>query len=714
MRGIDRFWWARIIRQARVVDLEFVAAQVGRRVTERQAVRRYVQGAFRHGFVLNPLFLDSFVSQQLPDSDRVPALYAYLVNDPGRLDVSPNWVTSEHIRRYPAALDAPGGPLGHAWRHVSGGGSLEMGWGALQSPVPGAVILGVAMAAARECRLGESSQRSYAQGMTSARRTTLVALLAPDECPAQPLRAALEFGMEPDQRSVVLMSDPRTDAWVHASLAAAWHRYVTVEKVDGSSSAMRAAEIKSTTIGVTVTRGPASRIDARALGELAAAAAEGPIAPLWLKPDGTVASAGGIIHRGRPVPLLAGHPVEDALSLGASIDVHEIDAPTYASPARGHASLAHPRTLLSTCVIAPGSPMAAAQRDSGTDTDLDAIVSKLGMAVKSWTITPRGPEPLLRRDIVTTELPDGTTVPRLRWAIKTSAPAGPAGESWGDTHFARGIAEALRRLGQDVVVDAYAARDRPTDYLDDVTLTLRGPHPISAKPGRTSLLWIISHPDEVTASEITPFDRVFAASEVWARRASHQFRRRIDPLLQCTDPHRFHPRGLPRGAEVVFVGTARGIARPSVVEPIRAGVPVSVYGPDWRGFIPGANIVAEGIANDALSEVYERAHVVLNDHWPAMRREGFISNRIYDVVACGGRVISDDVADVAHRFEGAVVTYDTVPELLAMFSADINALFADEQTLAAISERVRQYDSFDARAMTLLREALAARAAKRV
>ncbi len=297
-------------------------------------------------------------------------------------------------------------------------------------------------------------------------------------------------------------------------------------------------------------------------------------------------------------------------------------------------------------------------------------------------------------------------VPRLRWAIKTAAPAGPAGEAWGDTHFARGIADALRRLGQEVVIDSYAARRRPSRYLDDVVVALRGPEPIEPQAGATSLMWIISHPDQIDAAEIGGFDVVFAGSRSWAASASERLGRHIEPLLQCTDARRFRPRGVARTEDLVFVGTARGIPRPSIIEPLRAGIPVSVYGPDWRGWIPASAIVAAGVPNAELPALYESAGAVLNDHWPAMQRNGFISNRLYDVVAAGGRAISDSVTGIGEIFSGAVRTYDSVPELLALLQHDLDDIFPEENELATIAARIRHEHSFDARARTLLDAAL--------
>ena len=54
---------------------------------------------------------------------------------------------------------------------------------------------------------------------------------------------------------------------------------------------------------------------------------------------------------------------------------------------------------------------------------------------------------------------------------------------------------------------------------------------------------------------------------------------------------------------------------------------------------------------------------MLNDHWRDMRDEGFISNRIYDALACGAFVLSDEVPGIGEEFDGAVATYDRAEQL---------------------------------------------------
>ena len=77
---------------------------------------------------------------------------------------------------------------------------------------------------------------------------------------------------------------------------------------------------------------------------------------------------------------------------------------------------------------------------------------------------------------------------------------------------------------------------------------------------------MISHPAEVTAEECAPYDVVLAASHPWAADRAAAWGREVRPLLQCTDPARFHP-GLAApdtGPEVLFVGNSRGAERPVV------------------------------------------------------------------------------------------------------------------------------------------------------
>lgn len=674
VEALDRLWWARVILRADVVDLDFVAAQRGRRISARAAVRRYVRGGFRQGFALNPLFMERTVSRQLSDAERVPALYAYLVNDRAELVTSPNWDAPRLAAEEPAALADLAGPLGFAWRRAHRDGWIAMGGGTTTTRLAWPDLLAAAIAPIPAAPAPEPAVPAF------------VCVLGPDETdPDQALglaAAAGELGLDVD----VIVTGRSFDEAAQASILAAWSPRVAVRRAP-----LHVATVPRPTVrdAATTFRGPGAALSPEAFRDLVRAGATGPTAALWLAPDGTIASAGTVFSGGRAGPLLAGHPVEDARRLGARIPV-----PALAGPARSWPAGTTPdgpgHTLTTVTVTSAASAAPPAAPDA-PDTDVDTLLGPSGLELDRWVAGV----PRLRRTAVAGERPQ-------RWAIKTAAPAGRAGESWGETHFARGLAAALERLGEQCVIDGRDATDRPSASLDDVVLVLRGPHRIVPPPTGCRILWIISHPDEITADELDDFDVVFAASAPWARTASGRFGREIEPLLQCTDVRRFHPSGAVRTEEIVFVGTARGIARPVVVEPLRAGIPVRVYGPDWRGYIPASAIAADGIANDRLPGLYERAAVVLNDHWPAMRREGFVSNRLFDVVAAGGRAISDDVAGIEEIFGEAVRTFTDTDELISMLQGDLVALFGPADEMVARGDRIRQEHSFDARAHTLI------------
>ncbi|WP_340539440.1 glycosyltransferase [Nocardioides sp. GXZ039] len=306
--------------------------------------------------------------------------------------------------------------------------------------------------------------------------------------------------------------------------------------------------------------------------------------------------------------------------------------------------------------------------------------------------------------------------PRLRWAIKSSSPAGAAGDVWGDTHFAHSLAAGLRACGQEVVVDRRPEHHRSSGHHDDVVLALRGLARYHPEPGQTSLLWVISHPDLVERSEAAAFDVVFAAGPAWAASAARAWGVPIAPLLQATDPDLFAPDFAdldPAGEPVLFVGNSRREYRRIVRDAVEAGVPVGVHGGLWERFLPPEHWRGPGIANAELARAYRSAGVVLNDHWADMAAGGFVSNRLFDAVAAGARVISDDVAGshtLADLFGPSVQVYRD-PGDLARLSAlpDPDAVFGSDTERTGRAHRIRREHSFEARARTLLDAAVSAR-----
>jgi len=298
--------------------------------------------------------------------------------------------------------------------------------------------------------------------------------------------------------------------------------------------------------------------------------------------------------------------------------------------------------------------------------------------------------------------------PRLRWAIKNPAPAHVEGKLWGDTHFAEGVAQALRELGQRVAVDANQEFARATGHHDDVVLVLRGLTEYEPVPGQVNLLWVISHPEMVTAAEVSEYDRAFGASVAWARQVSRAWGLRMDPLLQATDPSIFNPKTAEpdTGPPLLFVGNSRRVLRPLVRDALDAGLPLSVYGAGWGGLVPDDVVAGVFIPNDQLGAKYRAAGIVLNDHWEEMRVGGFLSNRLFDAVASGARVVSDDVAGLSEVFGDVVKVARSASELVALVTADHDETFGGESERLAAAAKVAQEHSFSARAAELIAAAV--------
>lgn len=303
--------------------------------------------------------------------------------------------------------------------------------------------------------------------------------------------------------------------------------------------------------------------------------------------------------------------------------------------------------------------------------------------------------------------------PRLRWAIKTAATGDVWGDSWGDTFFAESLAAALRRLGQDVVIDRRTAHDRPSSAAwDDVTLTLRGLERYLPQPGAINLLWVISHPDLVTRYELeSGFQRVYAAGDVWARQVKSHWGIDVSTLLQATDTSKFHPdaSGHARKEGVTFVGRTRGVPRQIVADAIAAGARPRIFGDDgWEQFVDPSLVVAKVLHNDDVPAEYASARIVLNDHWRDMAAFGFLSNRLFDAAAAGARIVSDDAAGLQAVFGGQVQTYSSIAELRDLLDAESPRWPSDDEIKASAHD-VRRKHSFDARARVLLSDVIAIR-----
>ncbi|MCD9199980.1 glycosyltransferase [Aeromicrobium wangtongii] len=278
--------------------------------------------------------------------------------------------------------------------------------------------------------------------------------------------------------------------------------------------------------------------------------------PLLLFNDGTAQTGGTVFHRGAfPWHFLQGHPVEDVLAAGQT----RFSAITAATMA-GRAAEIHQlrgfdpvyvngledvdlclrlsgnfggdfRVALDSVVLHAESQSAGRFEAVGQNriVFMDRWLHRLpgsdagkyesaGLHLAHYRASRQHPRSGLRTgEPVVTRPPrqvlegPAAGLPSLRWAVKTAAEPGPAGDLAPDTVLAGHLAGALRRLGQEVVVDRRESHVRlRSDHLDDVVLAIAGDVPVAPQPGATNVLWVGDADPTVDAGLVDRFDLVYS------------------------------------------------------------------------------------------------------------------------------------------------------------------------------------------------------------
>ncbi len=720
-----------------------------------EAARHYLRHGARSGAWPHPLFSPAFAVRRRPSlAEGADPLLSYLRHRAFDVPTHPLFKPAAYVRQYPAAALHPYGPLGHYIEMGAAEGLAPNGWYRATGSEPRGLVDWV-VARRREwaaSHLADSTTVDWAALEDAERSNDVVTVLVRGGrswrrtagCLASVMRAGAPRGRVLD----CLLVDDSADelsSQVLSSLAARYANVRIVHQRAGMgfcASVNRAlpealgSKVVLLDAAVDVRDGWLDPLLAR-LDQPDVLAAQS----LLISPTGTVHGAGVAFPRDRrpPYNFLHGFPAEDAEALtdvafaslsrsALAVRLRDLAAVRGFDPGlregledvdlclrlarmrRGrfvfepHSRVTYTRTVTTADLAGrPALDPLLARWKGRVPRDEEQLWRSAGFSLPDVLGEASPSHAVNRAPVHVTE-----HVPRLRWALKVAAPAGGHGELWGDMHFARRLAVALRDLGQAVVIDHPTAFTRHSARLDDVNLSLRGLASFRPVPGPVNLLWVISHPELLTRRELLSYDRVLAASESWSKKMSRRWHVAIRPLLQATDPGLFHPeRGRPdSGERLLFVGGSRRQYRRMVRHSVEKGLPLAVYGSGWEDFIPPRLIKAQSVPNSDVGRMYASAGVVLNDHWDDMRAEGFLSNRLFDAVASGARVVTDDVAGLAKLFGQSVQVARNGRTLRDLVHGDLDGTFGTYDQRRTAAERVHREHSFLVRAQSLLEVAL--------
>ena len=247
---------------------------------------------------------------------------------------------------------------------------------------------------------------------------------------------------------------------------------------------------------------------------------------------------------------------------------------------------------------------------------------------------------------------------------------------WGDYWVKKELEQALTELG--LALD---------DHDPQVVLQLFGAPPKKGAPsGVLNLVWLYSHPDWVTPENLSGYQGIFCASRDFTVRLSEMGYGPVEYMPACTAKR---PVTLPRAYPVVFLGNAR-ISRPDgrkiVKDILDTGHPFKAWGNLWDTLLPESCYGGKYWAYDRLEELYASSGITLNDHHLDMAREGFVSNKVFDILASGGFCISSPNKGLDQLFGDAVPQYESVDHLREL----LNHYLAHEEERQRLMSRGRR------------------------
>ena len=249
--------------------------------------------------------------------------------------------------------------------------------------------------------------------------------------------------------------------------------------------------------------------------------------------------------------------------------------------------------------------------------------------------------------------------------IKDPAPGIPYDKKyeWGDYYFARSLARSFEKLGFDTRIDSLEDWYSHDDGVC-INIVLRGITKFEciSCPDSFNVMWLISHPDMIYASELNEYDCVFAASEFLADKYSALQSVHVPCvyLPQCTDPEVFLPAKVSEAyiSGNLFVGNSRGVMRDAVKKCLDEDVDIQIIGNGWNDLVKPELIRSGAVPSFLVPFLYRSAEAVLNDHWDDMRQNRIASNRIFDVLACGRGIVTDNFESIPEELKFACFSYE--------------------------------------------------------
>lgn len=247
--------------------------------------------------------------------------------------------------------------------------------------------------------------------------------------------------------------------------------------------------------------------------------------------------------------------------------------------------------------------------------------------------------------------------------IKNPSPENITQIWWGDYWLGLDLSAGLKKCGFDVMTD-YIENFNATHGRNTTNIIIRGINKYKVQnKSNLNILYIISHFPDIKRKELKQYDIILCASLRIAGQLRKKYKN-VHYIPQFTNNGRFfYEKDDNYHNKLIFIGNAAHGYRNAVKFAINKNLPISIYGLHWEKYVDKKYIKDKYVDNYNLHKYYSNADIVLNDTNNQMKENGFISNRIYDVTACKGFLISDYIKEIEEIYGDTIPMYKNEDEL---------------------------------------------------
>lgn len=220
----------------------------------------------------------------------------------------------------------------------------------------------------------------------------------------------------------------------------------------------------------------------------------------------------------------------------------------------------------------------------------------------------------------------------------------------------------------------------------DVKLILRGNSKYipNKKHKCINLLWNLYDPETLTEEYCSLYDHIFVCSEY------HQSKlkcKNMSILMQCVNNKELTPIKEIKN-RLIFVGNNRRETRIGVKWAKENNMDLEIYGVGWKN--------SKVLNSKEVKEIYS-GNIILNDHLTTMREYGYVSNKCFEIVANGGRLLCDNVKGIKDVFKDYVTIYEDDNDLLKK-----HEMMVLDKDIIKVNKEWIDKNSYDERVNTII------------